>query len=101
MQAGSLLPRPWWACTLVPVYLMAVYGVLLGLFRLLYSSWIGGLYMSVFTWPIFAVAGVAAAFILLLTRHSPWLRPQLDALLAVALGLPLAAVLLCVVAALL
>ena len=100
MQAGRLSSRPWWACALVPAYLLAAYGVLLVVFRSLYSSWAGGLYMSIFTWPLFVTAGVVAGVILLLTRNSPWSRPPVDALLAVVLGMPLAAVLLCVAVAL-
>ncbi|WP_200215011.1 hypothetical protein [Micromonospora coerulea] len=64
--------------------------VLLGL----NSNWLSGLYMSIYVLPLSVVAAPVAWLILALTHRRPWLKPQVDALIAVVFGLTIAAILL-------
>jgi hypothetical protein len=92
VTAERVASRPGWAYALVPVYLTVGYGTLL-LFRrssqVIYA-------FAFYLLPVVVATGLAAAVLLVLTRHSPWLSPALDALLAVVLALPFASILLCV-----
>lgn len=93
MRAQPMSSRPWWACLWVLAYLLAAHGVVVVLLGL-NSNWLSGLYMSIYVLPLFVVAAPVAWLILALTHRRPWLKPQVDALIAVVFGLTIAAILL-------
>ena len=99
MQAQPMSSRAWWACLCVPGYLLAAHGVVVVLLAL-FSNWPSGLYMSIYVLPLVLVAAPVAWLLLALTHRSPGWKPQVDALIAVGLGLLIATILLFFIAVL-
>jgi hypothetical protein len=93
MHAHAPRSRPWWACALVPPYLVVGWFVLGPGLLALAPIWgfaaVAGYFIvlsAILGWPGCAGTAVLAWIALAITRCSPWRSPAVDALVATALS---------------